>query len=61
VIGHIIIDGNDLSDYTIDNGGQTNFVFNAVVNVGSLVDFAIDPRDNNDYADSTAFYFTIQR
>jgi hypothetical protein len=61
VIGHIIIDGNDQSVYTIDNGGRTNFVFNAVVSVGSIVDFAIDPRDNNDYADSTAFYFTIQR
>ncbi len=61
VIGHIIINGSELSNYTINNGGRTNFICNAVVSVGSLVDFAIDPRDNNDYADSTTFYFTIQR
>ncbi len=61
VIGHCMIDGVEVSSYVINDGGHADFVFDATVRIGSLVDLAIDPRENWDVADSSAFYVTISQ
>ena len=61
VICHVIADSTEVANYNIDNGGGTNIAVTISVSLGSLVDFAIDPKDGNDLNDSTDFYVTIQQ
>jgi hypothetical protein len=61
VIGHTILDGTEISSRTIENGNSAGISYqtNARVLVGSLLDFAIDPRNGDSYFDSTRFTMVI--
>jgi len=61
VKGHVLLDGQEVAGYTLDNGGATNFQFQVTVHEGSLLDIGIDPRDGNDPFDTTAFSVTLTR
>ncbi len=60
IIGHILVDGTEVFSQTIDDGDSLGVSYSVDVNlsVGSIVDFAIDPRNENDLADSTVFTST---
>jgi hypothetical protein len=62
VIGHIFVDGAEVLNLPINEGGSTNYTLTVPLNAGSIVDFAIDPKTYSvnpnwtaDYTDSTTF------
>jgi hypothetical protein len=63
MIGHIFVD-NNTPVYTvgIKNGDDAGINYSVAINVtvGTVVDFAIDPKNSNDWADSTRFTAVIE-
>ena len=57
VVCHIIIGGEQILTQTISRNDTTgvDYEVSANVGIGSSVDFAIDPRGNNDHGDHTRF------
>jgi hypothetical protein len=62
VTGHIFVDGTEVLTLPINEGGSTSYSFSVALNVGSIVDFAIDPKIfatrpewTADYTDMTTF------
>jgi hypothetical protein len=57
IIGHIFVDGSELYSHTIDNGDLTgvDYIIPISLNVGSILDIAIEPRLQNARYDSTLF------
>ena len=53
VIAHVFLDGVEKGTYPIDDGGQRWESLTLDVQAGSLLDFVVDPRDSNDWCDST--------
>ncbi|MBD2505061.1 beta strand repeat-containing protein [Anabaena azotica] len=57
IIGHIFVDGVKVWSQSIagTDGTGVNYQIQTKVKLGSVVDFAIDPKDANDVVDSTSF------
>ena len=57
VIGHIFVGGTEVQTLIVNNGDTSgqSFALSLNVNAGTTIDFAIDPRDSNDVADTTKF------
>ena len=62
VIGRIFVDGVEIWSQSIDGYDSTgiNYQIETVVNLNSIVDFALDPRESNDYYDTTIFTAQIK-
>jgi len=58
IVGHILINSTDVFTQIINEGESINYNINAIVTVGSLVDFAVAPR-SRDWYDSTKFTAVI--
>jgi Bacterial Ig domain len=54
VIGRIFVDGEEVKSFP-SAGSTAEFAVNATVQIGSTVDFAIDPGPANDFCDSFSF------
>jgi hypothetical protein len=57
IIGHIFVDGRQVGLYNIANGDVNGISYTVTTNVrvGSVVDFAIDPKNSDDPFDGTTF------
>lgn len=62
VIGHIMVDGETIWQQTIDNGNQAGveYALEVCTVEGTIIDFAIDPRDSDDGCDDTGFISMIR-
>lgn len=59
IAGFVVIDGNSLPAFILNNGESKTLTYSANINQGSIVDFILDPRDNDDIGDSTTFAIKI--
>jgi hypothetical protein len=62
VIGYVMVDGVTIWQGTIEAGNQHGLEYNLQFCTipGTIVDFAIDPREGNDWSDDTGFHSTIR-
>lgn len=59
VIGRIFLDDTEIWSADIANGEGVKYNFVALVDEGTTIDFVIDPKDDNDWADSSLFFSTV--
>jgi hypothetical protein len=62
VIGRIMVDGETVWEQTIDNGNQhgVQYLLHTCTVPGTIIDWVIDPRDNDDGCDDTGFHAFIR-
>jgi hypothetical protein len=58
---HVFIDGVEKGRYAIDRGGAATFSIPAALAHGTVLDFALDPRESNDHYDTTIFTIVITK
>ncbi|MGE3108649.1 MAG: GC-type dockerin domain-anchored protein [Phycisphaerales bacterium] len=61
VIGYIMVDGDKVWQATVENGNEHGATYDVEVCTvtGTIIDFAIAPRDGDDLNDSTGFHSRI--
>jgi hypothetical protein len=61
IFGRIFVDGIQIYNVNIHNGDSigVDYVVSVGVGIGTVIDFAIDPKSSNDLADGTKFTATI--
>jgi hypothetical protein len=62
IIGYLMVDGATIWQGTVEAGNQHGLEYNLQFCTvpGTIVDFVIDPRASNDWADDTGFHSTIR-
>jgi len=59
IAARIFLDGTEKANYLLEDGGERRESLTLEVQAGSIVDFAVDPRDANDWRDSTELIAVI--
>lgn len=57
-VGHIFIDGSEVFSQYISSTTNFDFTFDANINIGSVIDIAIDPFNSDDGVDRSFFIVT---
>jgi hypothetical protein len=62
IICHIQVDGNEMWTGVVENGNEHGLDYDLRLSVttGTVIDFAIDPRDGNDFGDDTGCHVVIR-